>query len=160
MGNLFPISNILLPYLLVGLYSISSAKGERSTVRKFVDLIFGMYTYSFEKLDVWNEAKDFTKEIYSVTSQFPEHEKFGITSQIRRASVSICSNIAEGSARRTNKDKAHFTTISFSSAVEVLNQLILAVELGFLTNENYQNLRVRLESITNKLNSLRNYQTK
>jgi len=119
-----------------------------------------MYTYSFEKLDVWKEAKDFTKEIYDVTSQFPEQEKFGLTSQLRRASVSICSNIAEGSARRTNKDKAHFTTISFSSAVEVLNQLILAVELGFMTQGNYQELRSKLESITNKLNSLRNYQTK
>ncbi len=116
-----------------------------------------MYTYSFEKLDVWNEAKDFTKEIYTVISKFPDDEKFGITSQIRRASVSICSNIAEGSARRSNKEKAHFTTISFSSAVEVLNQLILAVELGFITHEK---LRASLESITNKLNALRNHQVK
>nr|WP_288932950.1 four helix bundle protein [uncultured Allomuricauda sp.] len=119
-----------------------------------------MYTYSFEKLDVWKEAKDFTKEIYDVTAHFPDYEKFGLTSQLRRASVSICSNIAEGSARRTNKDKAHFTTISFSSAVEVLNQLILAVELGFLSPESYQELRITLESITNKLNALRNHQTK
>jgi S23 ribosomal protein. len=119
-----------------------------------------MYTYSFEKLDVWNEAKDFTKEIYTVTSKFPDNEKFGITSQMRRASVSICSNIAEGSARRSNKEKAHFTTISFGSAVEVLNQLILAVELGFITHENYQKLRASLESITNKLNALRNHQVK
>ena len=119
-----------------------------------------MYIYSFEKLEVWKEAKDFTKEIYNVTSEFPEHEKYGLTSQMRRAAVSICSNIAEGSARKTNKDKAHFTTISFASAVEILNQLILALELGFLPLENYKNLRYQLESITNKLNSLRNYQTK
>lgn len=119
-----------------------------------------MYTYSFEKLDVWREAKDFTKEIYGITSIFPENEKFGMTSQLRRASVSICSNIAEGSARKTNRDKAHFTTISFGSAVEVLNQLILAAELGFISHENYLNLRIKLESITNKLNALRNHQTK
>jgi four helix bundle protein len=119
-----------------------------------------MFTYSFEKLDVWKEAKEFTKEIYAVTAQFPELEKFGLTSQMRRAAVSICSNIAEGSARKTNKDRAHFTTISFSSAVEILNQLILSSELGFLDLEDYQDLRLKLESITNKLNSLRNYQTK
>ncbi len=119
-----------------------------------------MYTYSFEKLEVWKESKDFTKEIYNVTSTFPDDEKFGLTSQMRRAAVSICSNIAEGSARKTNKDKAHFTTISFGSSVEVLNQLILALELGFIAMDTYQNLRKQLESITNKLNSLRNHQTK
>ena len=84
-----------------------------------------MYTYSFEKLDVWNEAKDFTKLIYQITSNFPDSEKPGLIYQLRRASVSICSNIGEGSARKTNKDKAHFTTISFGSAVEILNQLFL-----------------------------------
>ncbi|MEW2921567.1 four helix bundle protein [Muricauda sp. ANG21] len=119
-----------------------------------------MYTYSFEKLEVWKESKDFTKEIYNVTSTFPDDEKFGLTSQMRRAAVSICSNIAEGSARKTNKDKAHFTTISFGSSVEVLNQLILALELDFIAMDTYQNLRKQLESITNKLNSLRNHQTK
>jgi len=117
-----------------------------------------MYTYSFEKLEVRNEAKEFTKTIYSLTAKFPDSEKFGLTSQLRRASVSICSNIAEGSARRTNKDKAHFTTISFGSAVEVLNQLIIANELSFLTNNDYLNCRAQIESITNKLNSLRKHQ--
>jgi four helix bundle protein len=117
-----------------------------------------MYTYSFEKLEVWQEAKEFTKIIYIITSKFPDNEKFGLTSQIRRATVSICSNIAEGSARKTSKDKAHFTTIAFSSAVEVLNQLIISKELDFLSEEEYIKSRSQLESITNKLNSLRKYQ--
>lgn len=117
-----------------------------------------MYTYSFEKLEVWKESKDFTKAIYGVTFKFPSEEKFGLTSQLRRASVSICSNIAEGSARKTNKDKSHFTTIAYSSAVEVLNQLILANELDFLSKESYTDLRRKIESITNKLNALRNHQ--
>lgn len=77
-----------------------------------------MYTYSFEKLEVWNESKEFTKSIYTITSIFPDQEKFGLISQLRRAAVSICSNIAEGSARSTYKDKAHFTTMAFSSAIE------------------------------------------
>ena len=80
-----------------------------------------MYTNSFEKLEVWKEAIAFTKLIYNQTSNYIESEKFGLISQLRRASVSLCSNIAEGSARKTNKDKAYFTTIAFSSAVEVLN---------------------------------------
>ncbi|MEE1899283.1 four helix bundle protein [Flavobacterium rakeshii] len=81
-----------------------------------------------------------------------------MVSQLRRASVSVCSNIAEGSARNTNKDKAHFTTMAFGSAVEVLNQIIISFELGFINNNVYQELRLLIESITNKLNALRNYQ--
>lgn len=117
-----------------------------------------MYTYSFEKLDVWKVAKEFSKLINTITSNFPDSEKFGLTSQLRRALVSICSNIAEGSARTTEKDKARFTTISFGSAVEVLNQLIIAKELSFLSEEQYRTSREKLESITNKLNALRKHQ--
>lgn len=117
-----------------------------------------MYKYSFEKLEVWNEAKELSKSIYQITSSFPEDEKFGLTSQLKRASISICSNIAEGSARKTNKDKAHFTVIAFSSAVEVLNQIILAFEFNLISEEDYIKLREKIESITNKLNALRNHQ--
>lgn len=117
-----------------------------------------MYTYSFEKLTVWIEAKEFTKNIYRLTSGFPDTEKFGLTSQLRRACVSICSNIAEGTARNSFKEQAHFSTISYSSALEVLNQLIIAFELEFISQSEYQSARISLESITNKLNSLKNYQ--
>lgn len=117
-----------------------------------------MYSYSFEKLEVWHEAEEFTKNIYKLTSEFPSNEKFSLTSQLRRASISICSNNAEGSARSTNKDKAHFSTMAFSSSVEVLNQLIISNELELISNENYISSRKQLESITNKLNALRKYQ--
>jgi four helix bundle protein len=117
-----------------------------------------MYIYSFEKLEVWNESKNFTKLIYAITLKFPDSEKFGLISQLRRASVSICSNIAEGTARNSFKDKAHFTTMAFSSVVEVLNQLILSFELNFITEKDYFKLRQDIESITNKLNGLRKYQ--
>ena len=117
-----------------------------------------MYTYSFEKLEVWVESKNFSKSIYKLTSNFPDNEKFGLISQLQRASISICSNIAEGSARKTFKDKAHFTTMAFSSAVEVLNQLIICFEIEFISENEYSKLRGDLESITNKLNALRTYQ--
>lgn len=119
-----------------------------------------MYTFSFEKLEVWLEAKTFTSTIYKITASFPESEKFGLISQTRRASVSICSNIAEGSARHTFKDKAHFSTMAFSSAVEVLNHLIIAFDLNLIVETDYIDLRKMLESITNKINGLRNYQIK
>jgi four helix bundle protein len=117
-----------------------------------------MYIFSFEKLEVWVEAKDFTKNVYAVTSKFPDAEKFGLISQLRRASISIASNIAEGSARKSFKDKAHFSTMAFGSAVEVLNQLIISFELNFISESDYLQLRNQLESVTNKLNALRNYQ--
>ncbi|MBN4085204.1 four helix bundle protein [Flavobacteriaceae bacterium AH-315-B10] len=117
-----------------------------------------MYIYSFEKLEVWKAAKELSKMIYTLTKSFPDDEKFGLTSQLKRASISICSNIAEGSARKTNKDKAHFTIIAFSSSVEVLNQIIITHELDLINSEEYTVLRQKIESITNKLNALRNHQ--
>ncbi len=117
-----------------------------------------MYTYSFEKLEVWVEAKEFAKLVYDLTSRFPDNEKYGLVQQLRRASVSVCSNIAEGSARSSYKDKAHFTTMAFGSALEILNQLIISTELNFVAPNDYLTARISIESITNKLNSLKNYQ--
>lgn len=74
-----------------------------------------MYVFSFEKLEVWLNSKSFVLNIYKLTSKFPSNEIFGITSQIKRSSSSIATNIAEGTSRNTNKDKAHFLTISYSS---------------------------------------------
>lgn len=86
--------------------------------------------YSFEKLDVWKKAKDFVVRIYKVTADFPEEEKFGLISQLRRASVSISSNIAEGSSRTSPDDQGRFYIIAYSSAIEVLNQLIISTDLN------------------------------
>ena len=88
-----------------------------------------MYVFSFEKLEVWQEAKEFSKMIYEITSNFPDTEKFGLTSQLRRASISIASNIAEGSGRTSNKEFIHFLNISISSSFELETQLILANDL-------------------------------
>ncbi|MEM1136937.1 MAG: four helix bundle protein [Bacteroidota bacterium] len=118
------------------------------------------FKYSFEKLEVWQLSKLLTKKIYVVTTNFPEEEKFGIISQIRRAAVSVTCNLAEGSGRKTGKDKAHFTQIAFSSLLEVLNLLIVSVELGFLKVEEYSELRREIEEMGNKINALRNAQLK
>ena len=81
-----------------------------------------MHIYSFEKLEVWKLAKDLCVYIYKLTSKFPPEEKFGLVSQMRRASVSIASNTAEGSSRVSPKDQSHFYTVAFSSTIELLNK--------------------------------------
>ena len=115
-----------------------------------------MKLYYFERLDVWNEARVFVKEIYLITCSFPDEEKFGISGQLRRASLSICANIAEGTSRQTEKDKARFINMAFSSALETVNFIILSHDLEFITEEQYIKLREKLEKITNQLNSLYN----
>lgn len=117
-----------------------------------------MKVYSFEKLEVWKEAIVLVNLVYKITENFPSEEKFGLTSQLKRATVSIASNLAEGTSRKTKKDKAHFTTMSFSSTMEVLNQLIISKDLGFVSEDHYTLARLKIEKITNMLNALRNYQ--
>jgi len=112
--------------------------------------------FYFEKLEVWQNSRSFVKEIYTITTNFPDNEKFGLISQIRRASLSISANIAEGMSRNTDKDKARFISISFGSAIEVVNFLILANDLNMINEKDYMQLREKLEKITNQLNSLHN----
>lgn len=117
-----------------------------------------MKIYSFEKLNVWKESLELVTSIYKITNNFPREEKFELISQIRRTTVSVSSNLAEGTSRKTNKDKAHFTTISYSSVMELLNQLIISKELDYISENDYILVRQRIEKITNMLNSLRNSQ--
>lgn len=110
--------------------------------------------YSFEKLDVWKKSKNFAVNIYQTTKSFPQEKKFGLISQIRRASISISSNIAEGSSRITRKEQRRFYTIAYSSAIEVLNQLIISKELELLDAETYKDLRNQIEHVTSMINRL------
>lgn len=116
------------------------------------------YIYSFENLDVWKIAKDFVIKLYRITNNFPDCEKFGIILQIRRSAVSVASNLAEGNSRTTNKDQAHFTQMAYGSMMEIVCQLIISKELGYLSQNDYDLLRDKAEEITNKLNALKKYQ--
>ncbi len=118
------------------------------------------YKFSFEKLEVWKIAKDFVKSIYEITSEFPNHERYGLVSQINRAAVSVASTIAEGSARVSRKDQSHFYQIAYGSLMEVACQLIISRELGYINEDKYEKLRKNVHEISNKLNALRNYQLK
>lgn len=113
-----------------------------------------MYVFYFEKLEVWKNSRLLVKAIYTITAGFPKTEIYGITNQIRRATVSITANIAEGFSRDTNKEKARFINIAYSTTWEVLNFLILSYDLDMIKEEEYIDLRKKVEHITNQLNSL------
>ncbi|MBL7804156.1 MAG: four helix bundle protein [Saprospiraceae bacterium] len=119
-----------------------------------------MRTYYFEKLDVWHKGRHLVKEVYLITKDFPSEEKFGMAQQLRRASISIPTNLAEGTSRKSGKDQARFTEIAYGSLMEVLSLLITALDLGFLTENQIDSLRPPIEEIGNKLNALRETQLK
>lgn len=113
-----------------------------------------MYTYPFEKLEVWQLARMLRKDVYAVVNKFPKEELFGLTSQLKRSASSIGDNISEGSARLGAKDRAHFFVVAYSSAIETINHIIGALDLNYINDEQYSRLRNKLEEITNKINSL------
>jgi four helix bundle protein len=121
---------------------------------------YKLKTYSFENLLVWQKSRVLAKDIYKLTATFPKEELFGITSQMRRCSISIPSNLAEGSSRRTNKDKARFTEIAFGSGLELLNQLIIALDLNYIEESKYLEIRMKLQEVTFLLDALQKAQLK
>ena len=112
------------------------------------------YVYSFEKLEVWQLSRKLIVEIYRITRKYPEEEKFGLVNQTRRASVSVASNLAEGTSRNSKKDKAHFSQLSYSSLMEVLSQIIISNDLDFISLESLNDIRLQIDEIANKLNAL------
>ncbi len=111
-----------------------------------------MDSNSFQKLVVWNKAIDLVTEIYKSTELLPSHEKYGITSQLQRAAVSIPSNIAEGHGRRSNGDFARFLTIGLGSCREVQTLIIICEKLGYLQHN--PELSNSCEEIAKMLTSL------
>jgi four helix bundle protein len=101
----------------------------------------------FHKLGIWERSHQFTLKVYDATKSFPQSELFGLTSQIRRASSSIPTNIAEGCGRATNKDFAHFLQMAIGSASEVEYELLLARDLHYLNNDDYNILNKEIVEI-------------
>ncbi len=107
-----------------------------------------------ERLEVWNQAVDFVVIIYKLTEGFPKEEKFGLTSQVRRAAVSVPANIAEGAARQSNKEFAHFLSNAQGSASELETELLIAYQLGYLNETGYHDARASLDTIGRMLTGL------
>ena len=119
-----------------------------------------MYSFPFEKLEAWQDAKKLVIDIYATTKIFPDAEKFGLINQINRAAVSIASNLAEGSSRMSMKDQAYFSQLAYSSLMELACQIAIAKELNLLNGERYDSLRRDIEVLSKKLNALRHSQIK
>lgn len=113
------------------------------------------YQFSFEKLRVWQNARKLVENIYIQTNSFPKEERYCLVDQIRRATISVASNIAEGSSRISSKDQAHYTNLSYSSLMEVLNQLYIASDLNYISNDILTELKTKILEISNQLNALR-----
>lgn len=115
-----------------------------------------MDRFNFEKLKVWEYSRCLVKDIYYITACYPLEEKFGLTSQIRRAAVSVSSNIAEGAGRTSIKDKLRFYEMAYGSLTEVINQIILSVDLGFATEEDLKAIYPKAQEIGKMLSGMRN----
>ena len=111
---------------------------------------------SYKELTVWKYSYQFGLEIYLITRKFPSDEKFGLVSQLRRASVSIPSNIAEGSKRGTRKDYRSFVVIAYGSGAEIETQLLFCKDLGYINENEYIALNNKLTEIMKMLNIMIN----
>ena len=111
--------------------------------------------FNFEKLDVWQKAIAFADLVYSQTRKFPNKERFGLTNQMRRAAVSISSNIAEGSSRMSQTDFARFIEIAAGSVFEVTSQVFVAKKQCLLTDEQFETVYQHAEELSRMLSGLR-----
>ena len=114
-----------------------------------------MNTFSFLDLRVYKEAKSLVKEVYIILDKFPKCEVYALGDQLRRAVVSVPSNIAEGAGRFSVKEKIHFLEISYGSLTETLCQLDIAKDLGYITEEEFKIIKEKISVIGKQLSGLR-----
>ena len=120
-----------------------------------------MNRYSYKNLNVYQDAKAFVVAVYKLINVYPDCEKFALCNQIRRAAISVTSNIAEGVSRISNKEKIHFLEIAYASMMEVDSQLDVSIELGYITTDQYKIIENLIVEISKQLSSLRTkYQEK
>ena len=109
--------------------------------------------HNYKELEIWKSSLKYCTPIYKITAKFPEEEKFGLISQLRRASVSVPSNIAEGSARNSNKDFIRFLEYSLGSCREIDTQLLVSVDLEFISSDEINLLSNELNRIMVMINN-------
>src|SRR5574344_1137392 len=110
--------------------------------------------FFFQRLKVYKDSKALVKEVYTLMKKFPSEERFALCDQLRRAIISVPSNIAEGMSRSSNKEKVHFLDISYGSLMEAFCQLDAAVDLGYITEKELVSVRSLFCSITKQLKAL------
>ena len=114
-----------------------------------------METFTFEKLEAWKKARFLVKDTYTLFSNFTTTERFGLSSQLGRAIISVPSNLAEGCGRPSIKERIHFIEIAYGSLMESLTQLIVANDLGFINDIEFNDIRSRIEEVAKIISGLR-----
>ena len=114
-----------------------------------------MDNFGFRDLRVYQTSKDFVKTIYGLLSTYPPNEQYALCDQLRRASVSVPSNSAEGMSRLSDKEKVHFIEISYGSLMEVLCQMEISKELNYVTEEQMKDIENQITIIAKQLSKLR-----
>jgi len=109
---------------------------------------------TFEDLIIWQKSIVLTKQIYTITRKFPKEEIYGLSNQLRRASVSVASNIAEGYGRITRNDYKRFLSFSFGSTFEIQTQLIICIEIGIINNEDFNESMMLSKEISAMLHAI------
>ncbi|MFA4954012.1 MAG: four helix bundle protein [Patescibacteria group bacterium] len=109
---------------------------------------------TFQDLEVWKNGHVLVLEVYALTKRFPKEEIYGLVSQMRRAAISVTSNIAEGFGRRSMKDKIHFYIMARGSLIELQNQLIVSRDVGYIPVQDFQKIEYSFETVHRLLNAL------
>jgi four helix bundle protein len=109
--------------------------------------------FSFQKLEIYQLAKEIVKYNYKLTKKFPSEEKYALVQQMNRAAVSIPSNIAEGASRRSVKEKVHFINISYGSLMELICQMEIAYELNYIYEEEYKQFSEMAKNLSVKMSN-------
>ena len=123
---------------------------------KEVDNVANGGMFAYRKLDVYANSKKYVAEIYRLLQNFPNEERFAMCNQLRRAAVSITSNIAEGMGRFSDKEKLHFIEIAFGSLYETMSQIELALDFNYITQNEFVNMEEQVVVISKMLSGLRN----
>ena len=116
--------------------------------------------YSFENLTAWQEARKLVVAVYQLLDHFPKFENYALCDQIRRAIVSVPSNLAEGSGRTSLREQIHFIEIAYGSLMEAYNQLIIASDLNYIDTQSLDNLKPTIDAVARLLNGLRSSYSK
>lgn len=111
--------------------------------------------YQFEKLKAWQESRKMVLAVYQSLNKFPCEERFALCDQLRRAAISVPSNIAEGNGRMAVKEQIHFLEIAFGSVMEIYSQLQLAVDLGYISDEDFNQIKPLIYNTSKLISGLR-----
>ena len=108
----------------------------------------------FKNLIVYQKSKELVKQVYALLKQFPDDERFALCGQMRRAAISVPSNIVEGMARLSTKDQSHFLNIAYGSLMELYAQLDIAHDLGYVSEDDFAKIEVNIDEIDKMIVSL------